>query len=63
MNIFSVPSSIEDPTGRLGGIDKLITASKWERSAIVYAFTRDGQAEPNRYDGKYTIKDFAPLGS
>jgi hypothetical protein len=59
---FAVPASIEEATRRLGGLDKLITASKWERAAIVYAFTRDGQAEPNRYDGKYTIKDFAAIG-
>jgi len=62
MSSFTVPKSIEEATARLGGLDKLITATKWERAAIVYAFTRDGQAEPNRYDGKYTIKDFAALG-
>lgn len=62
MSQFTVPKTIEEATGRLGGLEKLITASKWERAAIVYAFTRDGQAEPNRYDGKYTIKDFAALG-
>lgn len=40
-----IPETIDEAGATLNGIDRLLTARKWERSAIVYAFTRDGLGE------------------
>lgn len=51
---------------RLSGVGKLLTANKWERAAIVYAFTdiggphNSGREKPE--PPKLNIRDFAALG-
>lgn len=63
-----IPDSIEKAITALDGIGQLLKAKQWERAAIVYAFTRDGQGERNdlRTSDKsvrsYTLTDFASLG-
>jgi hypothetical protein len=46
MTTFNIPTP-EKLTTRLAGLDKLLTARKWERAAIVWAFTtNDGPGQP-----------------
>ena len=40
MDKVTIPASIEEATERLEGLGALLTATGWERAAIVYAFTR-----------------------
>ena len=44
----TIPASIEEATSRLGAIERLLTATGWERAAIVAAFVRlnDGPGQP-----------------
>lgn len=60
---FTVPSSLSRAKSELVGLDSLVTASEWQRAAIVYAFTHKGT---NRYDVAHenscTIREFASLG-
>jgi len=37
-----IPATIEEAVSSLGALGKLLTATRWERSAIVFAFTREG---------------------
>lgn len=37
----TIPATIEEVVGRLNGLDQLLTAKRWERAAIVFAFTRN----------------------
>src|ERR1017187_2248564 len=39
---LSIPATIELATGKLGALHKLLTATAWEKAAIVYAFTYVG---------------------
>jgi hypothetical protein len=61
----AIPATIEEAVGALNGIDALLTAKGWERAAIVYAFTEDGQGN-NQHRRKtvnaLTISEFADLG-
>lgn len=67
---ITIPASLEDAKRALDGLGELITARKWERSAIVAAFVRlspgRGQSpEHSRLpNGESTIsvEDFAALG-
>lgn len=62
-----IPDTIEAATAALGGIDRLLTAKGWEKAAIVYAFTRDGERGPGG-SGKtvksdsFSCSEFAALG-
>jgi len=63
---ITIPTA-EELSGRLGGLDKLLTAKRWERAAIVYAFTRDAQGERTdltQNGGKFpvAVDEFARLG-
>ena len=40
---ISVPRDINDLTNALDGLGRLITAKRWERAAIVYAWTEPGE--------------------
>jgi hypothetical protein len=42
---ITIPASVDELAERLNGIDRLLVAKEWERAAIVYAFTRNGQGE------------------
>ena len=64
---FTIPASVEDAAEQLGGIDRLITASKWERAAIIATYVQVG--EPRNRGGKLVNSDqfmtpheFAALG-
>lgn len=65
---IAIPDDIEAATGALNSIGDLITAHKWQRAAIVYAFTGDDTPGPktDRGDrGKSTAvscREFASLG-
>ena len=52
---------------RLNGIERLLTTSKWERAAIVFAYTeaqtnKGSGRRPGVSEGKYNIRNFAGLG-
>jgi hypothetical protein len=53
---FTIPDTIE-------GVSGLLTARKWEKAAIVYAWTmpQQGTSKQNRRSGLYTFADFASL--
>jgi hypothetical protein len=65
---IQIPKTIEAAKAELGGIDALLTAKGWQRAAIVYAFTRNGQGERSDLTsaesrrGSLTISEFAALG-
>lgn len=65
MTTIRVPTASE-LRERLDGIDRLLTARKWERAAIVYAFTdiggprNSGREKPD--PPKLNIRDFAGQG-
>jgi hypothetical protein len=58
-----IPASIEDATARLTGLESLLTATEWEKAAIVAAFVTLGEGR-----GKANVKsdiscaEFASLG-
>lgn len=68
MGSTKIPASIEDATELLNGLGALLTAKQWERAAIVYAFTRDGEdadSNPKRRSEITTPllpREFAKLG-
>jgi hypothetical protein len=75
LTTIQVPASIEEARNSLNGLGGLITAKEWERAALVYAFTRDGEpgehwAEKrndtiNKRTGSGTLlstREFAALG-
>lgn len=43
--MIEIPFHIDDAKVKLGGLDQLLTAKQWERSAIVYAFTHRPPAQ------------------
>lgn len=59
-----IPESIEDAVLNLKGLGELITATEWQKAALVYAFTYDGV---NQYAGKdlnrLSVSDFARTGA
>lgn len=71
MDKVTIPASIEEATERLEGLGALLTATGWERAAIVYAFTTledsDGgdaatRATRNTARGLLSCNEFAALG-
>lgn len=66
MEAITIPSSVEDLTRHLVGIERLVTAGQWERAAIVYAFVRveDPTSTSLRSEtsGSMTPVEFAQLG-
>lgn len=64
MPIFQVPKTIDNATADLFNLDGLVTASEWQRAAIVYAFTTtDATGRGNRSSsGLLSIHAFAELG-
>lgn len=59
-----IPSSIKDATSKLTGIERLLQASEWERSAIVRAFVTKAQGKRTSIesDRSLTIDEFTELG-
>ncbi|MBE7193389.1 MAG: hypothetical protein INR66_13015 [Gordonia polyisoprenivorans] len=63
MNTVIVPATLDDAVNSLAGIGKLLTAKRWERAAIVYAFTHDGTNQHDQvHDYSCSIREFARLG-
>ncbi len=67
MNTIQIPETIEEVKGRLGGIERLLTAKEWERAAIVYAWTYEpgsGRTIPGKMSDPtlYTVREFTNLG-
>lgn len=61
-DMFQVPSSLEGATESLATLDGLVTASEWQRAAIVFAFTRgDLAGRPRKSDQNLplSIAEFA----
>jgi hypothetical protein len=58
-----IPATKDDALATLSGIGSLITARKWERAAIVAAFTYDGRAAAT-YENSYLwhVAEFVSLG-
>jgi len=63
---FRIPADIKAATKSLIGIEALLTATQWQKSAIVRAFCYKGK---NRFDegsrsneSGYSLSDFAELG-
>lgn len=63
-----IPNTIDEVIPRLSGIERLITASGWERAAIVYAFTHeyDHRGQPRKdireSANTFSTVQFASLG-
>ena len=60
-----IPADIDSVVSALNGLDPLRTASKWERAAVVFAFTRDSEpSEIERGNGPLPLlpREFAALG-
>lgn len=47
MNTIHIPDSIDEAVNQLGGVERLLTAKRWERSAIVAAFVEPGEQHDN----------------
>ena len=66
MNTVHIPASITEATDHLNGIESLMTAKGWERSAVVAAFVRlhDGPGQPSIRTSTNTLStvQFAALG-
>jgi hypothetical protein len=65
MDKVEIPQDIDSASRRLNGIDALLTASKWERAAIVFAFTGDDTPGPKVVRGESTAiscREFAARG-
>jgi hypothetical protein len=65
MSRIQIPETIEAATTALNGIDTLLTAKGWERSAIVWAFTYEEGSNwwsASANAGKLTCEEFAALG-
>ena len=45
MSAIRLPKTIDQAVERLTGVESLLTATEWERAAIVYTFTEDSQGE------------------
>lgn len=58
-----IPSNIDDALVDLKGLGELVTASEWERAAIVWAFTKANTGRPKKVDENIYIstKAFADL--
>ena len=65
MTTIKIPTAEELRT-RLNGIDRLLTATKWERAAIVFAYTEPGEVGRGRFykptPPKLNIRNFAGQG-
>lgn len=68
MATIKIPTA-KQLANRLGGLDRLLTAKKWERAAIIWAFTTsdDKGGRPNATDpesGRFPVpvREFARLG-
>ncbi|CPR33704.1 Uncharacterised protein [Mycobacteroides abscessus] len=60
-----IPESIEDAVLNLKGLGELITASEWQRAALVWAFTQEGKPGPpgdRTTSGPISINDFTRQG-
>jgi hypothetical protein len=58
--MMKIPTDIDDAVLSLKGLGELITASEWERAAIVWAFTED--RKPGRHSstfGRMSAAEFA----
>jgi hypothetical protein len=62
---ITIPASIEEVTTKLNGLEALLTTKEYERSALVFAFTRPSQGQRSdlsRKGEKLTFTAFAKLG-
>src|ERR1039458_2177396 len=60
---LSIPATIELATGKLGALHKLLTATAWEKAAIVFAFTYVGTNQHDAGRGNSLgLTEFAKLG-
>lgn len=62
--MIQIPASVEDAVLGLKGLGELVTASEWERAAIVWAFTYEGKNQNRACTDlcKRSLSDFAKLG-
>lgn len=64
--MIHIPASIEDAVSKLNGLERLLTATEWEKAAIVAAFvTLDGTPGPKSSASSsrsLTAPEFAALG-
>lgn len=61
MTSYNVPPTLAAAKKELGTLGSLLTATQWERAAVVYAFTRDGRVA-DFGNSKLSTRDFAALG-
>lgn len=59
-----VPTSVDQAVESLNGLAALITASEWQRAAIVWAFTEEGKPGPGvrTTSSAISIREFGRLG-
>lgn len=62
MTTIKIPRTLDSARRKLGGIDDLLTATNWERAAIVAAFTRTGGQGHKDRSVLLTTYEFAALG-
>lgn len=61
MTEIRIPTSIEDAGARLASIDRIATAVRWERAAIVWAFAVPSDLQ-SRNGLKINARSFAEIG-
>lgn len=61
---FTVPATIAGATADLTGLDGLVTASEWQRAAIVFAFVtpQQGRRTSGSSARSLTVAEFVALG-
>lgn len=64
MSTFTIPASLDEAVGQLEGIERLLTAKRWERAAILAAFVEIGEHGENRHTKRTLLssRQFAALG-
>ena len=64
MNTIHIPKTMQEMENHLNGVERLLTAKKWERAAIVAAFVRLGEhgVSPAKATTSLSTHEFAALG-
>lgn len=61
---IQIPASVNEAVEKLGSLGKLLTATEWERAAIVAAFVEEGEGRGKSVNASSSIspQEFAALG-
>ena len=62
MSAIRLPKTIDQAIIQLTGVESLLTATEWERAAIVFAFTEVSSNQAHVKTDMMSVTDFAALG-